>query len=177
VSNRRGLLHLLTTVFQELDLDILDAKLETRGGVAHVFMVTENGGQVASRHKLERLPELVAARLDQDDRENIYLATLTRTADILVVAVGYPELVRCDAAALVLYQWYTFEHLHKLFGLKRPIKHRLAHPRILSSMQIVTGARVSVSSCPLFPKWLSACMNRACTVRMCAFGMQAILHR
>lgn len=97
MSNRRGLLHLLTSIFQELDIDIVDAKVETKGGVAHdVFVITDHrGGRIRCRSTLERLPALIAARVDHDDRENLHLATLTRTADILVVAVGYPELIRC----------------------------------------------------------------------------------
>ena len=98
VDNRAGLLHLLTSVFRELGLDIVSARAETAAGVARdVFHVTAAGapGPVRDARKLERLAALVAARVDHDDRENAHLASLTRTADVLVVAVGYPELVRC----------------------------------------------------------------------------------
>jgi hypothetical protein len=99
-GNRPGLLHSLAAVFQDLDLEIKDARIETRHGIAHdAFRVTDRRGVLKDARKLERLPALLSARLGRMHMENHHLAMLSRTADVLVVAVGYPELVRCALAA------------------------------------------------------------------------------
>jgi Tetrahydrofolate dehydrogenase/cyclohydrolase, NAD(P)-binding domain len=98
-DDRPGLLNCIAAALNELQLD---------AGYAHVasdsakrvhdrFTITDGGAPARDAAKLQRLPGLVRAHAEGAARDSVHLAALTRTADIVVVAVGFPELVRCAA--------------------------------------------------------------------------------
>lgn len=104
-ANRPGLLNSLTSVFCDLDLSVKQADVQTQeeGRRIHdIFELTEfDGAPVRDARKLRRLSALLRERVggvvvaESGTWDDGHLAALTRTADVLVVAVGYPELVKC----------------------------------------------------------------------------------
>eukprot|EP00892_Ulva_mutabilis_P008712 jgi/Ulvmu1/6212/UM028_0068.1 len=105
-SNRPGLLNALTSVFRELNLDVRHADVQTHqeGRRIHdIFELTDNhGAPIRDARTLRRLSALIRERVggviatESGTWDDGHLAALTRTADVLVVAVGFPELVKGD---------------------------------------------------------------------------------
>ena len=125
-SNRPGLLNSLTSVFCDLDLSVTHADVQTHEESCRVRDVFElkdrNGAPIRDARTLRRLSALVRERVggviaaEPGTWDDGHLAALTRTADILVVAVGFPELVKCASVYIQAVRLYMAiaEYLRQL---------------------------------------------------------------
>lgn len=108
--DRVGLLSSISAAFAELSLDVVEASIATpsasgdKGAVARdSFTVTaRGGGPVRDARTLRQLHGAISAHIERASHDAWHLSTLTRSADIVLVAVGFPHLVRCEGAALNL---------------------------------------------------------------------------
>lgn len=99
-GSRSGLLSAVSAALTDAGLSIARANVASSahsGCDTCTFAVHDGatGGRVTDERALQALPALIAEHLDRTDADTEHLALLTRSADIVVVAVGLPELVRC----------------------------------------------------------------------------------
>lgn len=110
-ANRPGLLNSLTSVLCNLELNVTHAEVQTHdnGSRVHdIFWVTDKQGMpVRDGRILRRLSALLRETVggvviaEPGTWDDGHLAALTRSADVLVVAVGYPELVKCVSVLFI----------------------------------------------------------------------------
>jgi hypothetical protein len=95
-----------------------EAGSSTNGSSARPYSLQSDAAEDA--HVLSQLSAVLRERaqgplspssVEAGGWDDMQLAALTRTADILVVAVGYPELVRCAATCFPVVYSCMYDHL------------------------------------------------------------------
>ena len=100
-GSRVGLLSAISAALAEAGLTIASARVASRADAARRDVCTfavhaaTAAGPVTDAQALQALPAVIAAHVDRAEANTQHLALLTRSADIVVVAVGLPELVKC----------------------------------------------------------------------------------
>jgi Tetrahydrofolate dehydrogenase/cyclohydrolase, NAD(P)-binding domain len=96
------LLSTIAAILSELGLNVTSARIGKLSSTRalDVFSVTAQPAQpgLPSHGSAAQLRTLIKQRLQQAHADSAHLAAMARTADILIVAIGSPELVRCAAS-------------------------------------------------------------------------------